>query len=149
MKRMISISAVLLMVALAVSCASTKEATQEDMNEAFDKVYDKYRSSLILDGAATHTVVSGDTLSKIAQTYYGAEKGYHFPVIMLASSEIVLDPDMIRPGMELTVPDLQKNLDDPLSRSNIKAYFKDVAKVYEMKGNATVQTRLVEISQSL
>jgi nucleoid-associated protein YgaU len=52
-----------------------------------------------------HTVVHGETLSKIAQRYYGdAQK---WPVIYALPSNKALigaNPSMIRMGMRLTIP---------------------------------------------
>jgi hypothetical protein len=52
---------------------------------------------------------------------------------MLASSDVVADPDKIVPGMGLTIPDLQKNLDDPGARANIKNYLLEIAKVEDSR----------------
>ncbi|MDB2439827.1 peptidoglycan-binding protein LysM [Hellea sp.] len=51
-----------------------------------------------------HTVVSGDTLSAIAKTYYGDYK--KFPVIFEANRPMLSDPDKIYPGQNLRIPDL-------------------------------------------
>lgn len=50
----------------------------------------------------THTVKSGDTLWKIAQTYYGS--GGQFPKIFDANRDKLSDPDKINVGQVLTVP---------------------------------------------
>lgn len=131
------------------SCASSKEVSQDQVNAAFAKVYDEYAKSLILDGATNYTVKSGDTLSAITTEKYGNGKGYYFPVIMLASSDVVLDPDLIQPGMVLKVPNLEKNLKDPVAKGKLKDFFKEISNVYKKKGNATVQEKLLEISKSL
>ncbi len=151
MKKIIGIVCAAFAIFAAVSCKSSP-ATQEQLNMAFENVYETYESSLILDGAKTHTVQAGDTLSLIAKRYYGSGKGYYFPVIMLASSDVVLDPDLIAPGMVLKVPDLDKNLSNPVSRSKMKSYFKEIAGVYKKKGTETaltVRAELLEIADSL
>jgi hypothetical protein len=121
----------------------------EDISEAFEMVYDTYRPDLILDDAATYLVVKGDTLSAITKKHYGATNGYFFPLIMLASSEVVLDPDLIEPDMTLTIPNLQRNLDDPKAREKIKSFLTDIAGVYEQKASPITQKRLLELSASL
>lgn len=50
----------------------------------------------------THTVKSGDTLWKIAQTYYG--NGGQFPKIFDANRDKLSDPDKIKVGQILAVP---------------------------------------------
>lgn len=132
-----------------ISCSSTKEVSQEQVNAAFEEVYDEFAKILILDGAKNYTVESGDNLSSIAKRMYGDDKGYYFPVIMLASSATILDPDLIQPGMQLTIPDLNKNLANPVAKEKLKDYFKEIASVYKKKGNATVQGALLDISKSL
>ncbi|MGB5941907.1 MAG: peptidoglycan-binding protein LysM [Leeuwenhoekiella sp.] len=52
--------------------------------------------------AQFHTVVSGDTLSKIAKTYYGNAMKY--PVIFEANKPMLIDPDKIYPGQMLRIP---------------------------------------------
>jgi hypothetical protein len=133
MKKFLAVSMVVLTVLLAVSCKSTKPATQEQVNDAFQKVYNKYKGDLILDGASTYTVVKGDTLSQIATAKYGKGNGIYFPLIMLASSEVVLDPDLIEPGMKLTVPVLTKNLEDAAAKAHVKNFLNEIAKIYDTK----------------
>ncbi|QQO10048.1 LysM peptidoglycan-binding domain-containing protein [Breznakiella homolactica] len=149
MKRIVPAVTLVFAVLLAVSCATSGEFSQDDANAAFKKVYNRYRSSLILDGAKSYEVVKGDTLSAITVKYYGSDKGYYFPLIMLASSDVVLDPDLIEPGMKLSIPDLQKNLDDPEARGKMKVFFSDIAGVYNKKGNTAMEQKLLEIADSL
>ena len=54
--------------------------------------------------AQFHTVVSGDTLGKIAKTYYGNTMKY--PVIFEANKPMLTDPDKIYPGQVLRIPAL-------------------------------------------
>lgn len=51
-----------------------------------------------------HTVVSGDTLSKIAKKVYGNAMKY--PVIFEANRPMLSDPDKIYPGQVLRIPKL-------------------------------------------
>ena len=50
----------------------------------------------------THVVRPGDTLSKIAQEYYGDARLY--PKIFDANRDILKDPDKIQPGQKLRIP---------------------------------------------
>ena len=54
--------------------------------------------------AQFHTVESGDTLSGIAQKYYGNAMKY--PVIFEANKPMLSDPDKIYPGQVLRIPPL-------------------------------------------
>jgi nucleoid-associated protein YgaU len=54
--------------------------------------------------AQFHTVASGDTLSAIAQKYYGNAMKY--PVIFEANKPMLSDPDKIYPGQVLRIPPL-------------------------------------------
>lgn len=56
------------------------------------------------DLANYHTVVSGDTLGKIAKKYYGDAMKY--PVIFEANKPMLKDPDLIYPGQVLRIPPL-------------------------------------------
>jgi nucleoid-associated protein YgaU len=51
-----------------------------------------------------HTVVKGDTLSKIAKELYGDAMKY--PVIFEANKPMLQDPDKIYPGQVLRIPQL-------------------------------------------
>lgn len=52
--------------------------------------------------AQTYTVVSGDTLSGIAQRFYGAAS--RWPAIFEANRDKLSDPDKIFPGQVLRIP---------------------------------------------
>lgn len=54
--------------------------------------------------AQFHTVVSGDTLGKIAKTYYGNAMAY--PEIFEANKPMLTHPDKIYPGQVLRIPAL-------------------------------------------
>jgi len=54
------------------------------------------------DAAVFHTVVSGDTLSKIAKAYLGDAMKY--PAIFEANKPMLADPDKIYPGQVLRIP---------------------------------------------
>jgi LysM repeat protein len=181
MRKILPGFAIVLTVLIAVSCASTGSAsgsgggsssgggggsqgeliTQAQVDNALERIYAEYRDDIILDGAKEYTVKSGDTLSRIARDQYGSvDNAYYFPLIMLASRNVVADPDLIEPGSKLTVPDLQKNLNDASARREIKRFLKDVAGVYENRargeqnGNKKknfedLQTRLTALSNSL
>jgi nucleoid-associated protein YgaU len=55
--------------------------------------------------AQFHTVVSGDTLGKIAKNYYGNAMKY--PVIFEANKPMLTDPDKIYPGQVLRIPHME------------------------------------------
>jgi LysM repeat protein len=56
------------------------------------------------DGPAVeyYTIERGDTLSKIAQQYYGKASAY--PRIFEANREVIQDPDLIFPGQKIRIP---------------------------------------------
>jgi len=55
--------------------------------------------------AQFHTVVSGDTLGKIAKTFYGNAMKY--PEIFEANKPMLKSPDLIYPGQVLRIPHLE------------------------------------------
>jgi nucleoid-associated protein YgaU len=56
------------------------------------------------DGERTYTVVSGDTLWRIAEQEYGS--GSKYMKIFEANTDILEHPDRIRPGQKLRIPEL-------------------------------------------
>ena len=51
-----------------------------------------------------HTVAGGETLGKIAKQYYGDPMKYK--EIFAANSDVLKNPDVIKPGQELIIPNL-------------------------------------------
>jgi len=49
-----------------------------------------------------YTIVSGDSLSKIAKKFYGNAMDY--PKLFDANREVIKDPDLIYPGQKIRVP---------------------------------------------
>ena len=54
------------------------------------------------DATQWHVVQKGDTLSKIAQQYYGDASLY--PKICEANRDVLKDPNLIRIGQKLRIP---------------------------------------------
>jgi nucleoid-associated protein YgaU len=54
------------------------------------------------DATQYHEVVKGDTLSKIAEKYYGDATLY--PKIFEANRDILKDPNLIKVGQKLRIP---------------------------------------------
>lgn len=59
-------------------------------------------SSSTASTGTTYTVKSGDSLSKIAKHFYG--DGSKWKIIHAANSAKIPNPDLIHPGLELTIP---------------------------------------------
>ncbi|MGK2924163.1 MAG: LysM peptidoglycan-binding domain-containing protein [Lysobacterales bacterium] len=55
-------------------------------------------------GTRSYTVVSGDTLWKIAERMYG--NGSHYMKIFEANTDVLEHPDRIFPGQKLVIPEL-------------------------------------------
>jgi hypothetical protein len=150
MKKTLYTVAFVVIAVIVASCSSTGTyADQADVDAAFDKVYNTYKGDIILEGAASYTVDRGDTLSKFTKARYGADNTYFFPLIMLASSEVVKDPDFIQVGMKLTIPDLQRNLNNPTAKSKVKAFINDIAVVYDRKEEPRTAKTLRELAGTL
>jgi nucleoid-associated protein YgaU len=76
--------------------------------KAIDPAYPDLTLDLTIDAslpapARTYTVVAGDSLSKIAKQLYGDAKAY--PKIFEANRDQLSDPDQIKPGQKLKIPD--------------------------------------------
>jgi len=69
------------------------------------KVDDRLTVEVPEPEATFYTVVSGDSLSKIAKAHYGDAMKY--PVIFEANRPMLTDPDKIYPGQVLRIPALE------------------------------------------
>jgi hypothetical protein len=145
MKKAVGVLFTALLVFSVVSC----KTTQKELDDQFRDVYDEYRADIILEGAKTYTVKDGDTLSHIATSEYGRGNGYYFPLFMLASSDVVADPDQIEPGMVLTIPLLEPNLENTASRGRIKQFLWDISDIYAKKGEDERSVRLRDALRNL
>ena len=54
-------------------------------------------------GTRTYVVVKGDSLSKIAQRFYGDPQDWRR--IYEANRDLIQNPDLIHPGQELRIPE--------------------------------------------
>jgi len=112
MKKILLVTALVLSIMLVMGCKSMAP-TDED----YVRLYDK-STGLILDGAKEYIVKHGDTLHDIAHKEMG--NGFYYPIIMLASRGVVVNPDKILPDMKLTIPDLEKNKADENAKKSMK-----------------------------
>lgn len=93
-----------------ISGAAYDQATKEKVilvvgnSNGIAFVDDQMTVENIAPEAQFHTVASGDTLGKIAKTYYGNAMKY--PVIFEANKPMLTDPDKIYPGQVLRIPAL-------------------------------------------
>jgi len=128
MKKVVLTAALIISVMLAVSCKSCPK----DIDEQYRDLYDA-NTGLDLTGAGTYMVKDGDTLSAISRHAY--DDGFYYPIIMLASRGTVMNPDKIRPGMELTIPDLERNKAKAGSRKSMKNCLNGFANIEKAKAN--------------
>jgi len=143
MKKIAASLILVIIVMLIVSCKTTKEVP----DEAFKSTYDRYYDDIIIEGAKRYTVKKGDTLTSISNAFYG--NGYYFPLIMLASRNVVLDHDKILPGMTLIIPNLQINLDDPKAKESVKGVITDSAAIEDSRGRRDTAAGLRNHANSL
>lgn len=109
-----------------------------------------------------YTVKKGDTLSQIAERFYGSkDKAYFFPIIIAYSADSTMsldvdnlkinisDPDVIEPGTVIRVPDFDQFMASPTHVVAAKLLFERIAVQYENKGRTGVAKMLRERAQRL
>jgi len=69
------------------------------------RVDDRMEAAKAAPASLLHTVAKGESLSKIAQQYYGSASKY--PLIFEANRPMLSDPDKIYPGQVLRIPPLE------------------------------------------
>jgi len=94
-------------------------------------LYTRHQSGVILDEASHYTVRYRDTLASIARRFY--RDGSLYPLIYMVTDE-VSDPDLILPGMILTLPVVDVNMEDQTARESINRSFIDSAVFEERRG---------------
>jgi len=128
MKKVLLTAALIVCVMLTVSCKSGPK----DMDKQYIDLYDA-NTGLDFTGAGSYTVKTGDTLSDISRHAYN--DGFYYPVIMLASRGVVVNPDKIQPGMQLTIPDLERNKANPAARKSMKNCLSGFASIEKSKAS--------------
>lgn len=111
-----------------------------------------------------YTVKVGDTLSQIAEKFYGSkDRAYFFPIIVaytLDSFSTVTvddqsvklsfaDPDVIEPGTVLRVPNFEQFMSSKLHTELARPLFEKFAKQYERKARSGVSRLLRERAERL
>ena len=76
--------------------------------KSVDPVYADLTADITIDASLkvpekTYTVVAGDSLSKIAKKFYG--NANQWKKIFEANTDIIKNPDLIKPGQTLKIPD--------------------------------------------
>lgn len=87
---------------VAAKAAETKPATGSQVSPGVVPV--SGTAAAPKGTARTYTVAPGDTLSKIAKQFYGNANDY--PRIFEANRDQLKDPDKIKPGQVLKIPEL-------------------------------------------
>ena len=154
MKKLVLLSVTLIFMALLMACATRASGptgqvgtVETQVEAALAAIYERYAGNLILEGAGSYTVVSGDTLSAISLAIYNT--GFYYPIIMLASREIVLDPDRIFPDMVLTIPDVQLNLASDTARASIRDFLREIAVIEDQRRRPQTAAGLRNLANSL
>jgi nucleoid-associated protein YgaU len=71
-------------------------------NQPQDPDFSDMRGGAASSAAQEYTVAPGDSLSRIAQRFYG--EGRLWPLIHAANANLIKNPDIIQAGWILTIP---------------------------------------------
>ena len=149
MKKLIHCMLFFALLALSGCASSSNPAPdQQSPGEAtLRTAQENYGDNIILSGAQRYRVVEGDTLSRIARARYN--NGYYYPLIFLASRDMVQHPDRIYPGMVLTIPDLPQNLSDREARGSIRSILLEMAAFEEQGGRSRTAAGMRNLANGL
>jgi carbonic anhydrase len=139
----------LILILLAVALVGSPLVAQEAADPAQSPGYTQFLPNLILNGSVMYTVARGDSLMSIAEKFYGAEHVFYFPLILVASSDMLSHPDRLAPGMQIEVPDLSRNINEPFARENLRKALLAVAELYNNRGGRPVYTGLTQLAARL
>jgi hypothetical protein len=154
MKKIQSFLFAIFVVMIAISCKSAPTVAESkpepvipSENRAFTDAYEM-ALPFILDNAEHHVVKAGETLTQIARSKYGRGNAFFFPLIMAASKAQntvdIVDPDKIEPGMELIIPNLAANRNDPEICARIKVLLLHVSQIYKNRPETRWSSELVD-----
>lgn len=82
-----------------------REAAREKTNAEIRERHEERMEAAAKKRITKHVVVSGDTLSGIAKKYYD-DAGKYMKIYEANKDVIGGDPNLIKPGMELVIPEL-------------------------------------------
>jgi len=99
------------------------------------------------DKARIHRVVRGDSLMGIARKFYGEQNACCFPLISLASQNLIRDCDTITVGDYLIIPDIKTNLNANKNRREIRDFFLETAARYRVKGKTTLYKSILKAGE--
>jgi phage tail protein X len=103
---------------------------------------------IVMKEAGNYRVVRGDSFSIIAVKLYGRENMFYFPLIRLANMTIT-NPDVLRAGANIIVPDLQANLNNETARILLKAEMLSTAEHYERQNQFNASAELRNLANKL
>ncbi len=89
--------------------------------------------------AGTHTVVQGDTLFDLAGTYWS--DSYLWPMLLVANSEAVTNPDYLRQGAVVNLPPRPDLADGTVTRAVTDAHMAAYRRYRELGDEALSQGR--------
>ena len=107
----------------------------------------RYSRNVVLTDSQRYTVVRGDTLTRISRARYN--NGYYYPLILMANGDLIRDPDRILPGMVITIPNLQRNLNNAAARADLRAFILEMSLLEEQRGRARTATQMRTLARSL
>lgn len=151
------------------SVADEKPAEKEPVVKEKPKLESEPRLTV---SYTEYKIVSGDTLSQIAERFYGnKDRAYFFPIIIAytldsfanidASFENVDegnpkalniridDPDVIKPGMILRIPNFEEFMESPTHTRLAKPLFERIAMQYQNKNRPGVAKTIRERAERL
>lgn len=82
-----------------------REKTNAEIRERHEEMMETAKEARQAKEIKKHVVVSGDTLSGIAKKYY-KDAGKYMKIYEANKDVIGGDPNLIKPGMELVIPEL-------------------------------------------
>jgi hypothetical protein len=151
MKKICFLCLAVLAVLITVSCKSTPVEQEQEPVPAEETAFkDAYQAvlPLILDGAERYVVKEWETLTKIARAKYGRGNAFFFPLIMAASKDQmtvdIVNPDLIEPGMELLIPNLDVNRNNPAIRERLKTLRLSVCEIYKERPETGWSSEIID-----
>jgi len=134
--------------ATAAPAATAAKPQAAPAVNVYAEVLSKCSPSINAQKAKVYQVAKGDTLLSIAKKFYGDDKGAYFPLIALASANLMSGSTELSVGHYIIIPDIDTNISASKNKKAVRKYFQDTAARYQKKETSTLAKSILSAADN-